>query len=557
MGDIGLEKVHFNDWPNTQGFDTAYEEREPIELSIIGHIPQYAAGTFFRTGLGRKSIATEKGTTWQNNHWFDNLSLIHRFQIVPSDASNPKIMYNSRSTCDGLIENIRKTGKRDTVTFAAKYDPCKSFFKKFQSVFTQFLPSREPTPDTHSSSVTISVNLPGISPNGRPSKDIYEKGKITTLVNKTDSSKFQLLDPVTLEPIGLAQQKSLHPALKGPFSAAHAKSDPVTGDVFNYNLQPGYPKGTYRVFTVSAATAETSILATFPGDPAYLHSLFLTKHYVILCVWNSSIISGGLPIMWNQNVIDALNYDPSRPAMWYVIDRVPAEKGGKGLVATYESDPFFCFHTINAYEEQPSSREGHVDIVADMSIYDNLDVLKKFYLENLVSDGENVDEWGSKKSVTAYFRRFKLEKVPVSPSSDVFTVKEVFSADRDISPELPTINPATVTQKHRYIYGVTGTGKSSFLDGLVKFDVETRTAKTWSEHGQTAAEPIFVADPASTDEDGGVLLTVVLDGYEGKSFLLVLDAKTMTEIGRAHVDGAIGFGFHGTFVPSGGTGLNF
>ena len=52
------------------------------------------------------------------------------------------------------------------------------------------------------------------------------------------------------------------------------------------------------------------------------------------------------------------------------------------------------------------------------------------------------------------------------------------------------------------------------------------------------------------DEDDGVLLSVVLDGPAGKSYLLVLDAKTMTEMGRADVRGVIGLGFHGTHVSA-------
>ena len=49
-----------------------------------------------------------------------------------------------------------------------------------------------------------------------------------------------------------------------------------------------------------------------------------------------------------------------------------------------------------------------------------------------------------------------------------------------------------------------------------------------------------------------MLLTVVLDGYRSKSYLLVLDAKTMSPIGRADVDGVVGFGFHGVHVPTTG-----
>ena len=99
------------------------------------------------------------------------------------------------------------------------------------------------------------------------------------------------------------------------------------------------------------------------------------------------------------------------------------------------------------------------------------------------------------------------------------------------------------------LYGIVDSGKSAALsDSLVRYDVVDHSTKTWSVHGHTAGEAIFVADPTSDEEDAGVLMTVVLDGYEGKSYMLVLDPKTMQEVGRAKVPGAVGFGFHGTYV---------
>lgn len=59
----------------------------------------------------------------------------------------------------------------------------------------------------------------------------------------------------------------------------------------------------------------------------------------------------------------------------------------------------------------------------------------------------------------------------------------------------------------------------------------------------------LIADPEGTEEDDGVLMTVVLDGVRGDSDLLVLEAKTMREVGRANVGSVVGFGFHGTHVP--------
>lgn len=541
----------YNDWPNSQGFDVRYEERSPVELEIVGTIPEYAAGILFRNGLGPREVPTEKNTTYRVNHWFDCLSQVHRFQIHPPTAEHPKVRvtHNSRLTCDGLVERIQKTGDREGYTFAAKYDPCLSFFQKLQSFFR---PGPSEGPRDVDVSVTLSTNFPGLSPTGEPQKQGYDPTTISTLVNKTDNSLMQSLHPETLEPLGIARQDKLHPLLKGPISAAHAKTCPVTGDVFNYNLDFGR-LGSYRVFRVSAATGETSILATVNQTAAYVHSMFLTENYVILCVWNSYFTAGGMSLLWKKNYLDSLGqWDGSRPSTWYVIDRTPVEQGGKGLIATYESDPFFAFHTINAYEEPSAGDPSQTDIVADICIYDNLDVLHRFYIENLMSDSPLAKPYcdPSNTSGRAYFQRFKLPSVPQEPATEPQKAVTVFSDKRGIAPELPSLNNARRCKKHRYVYGVTDTGKSTFFDGLIKYDTETRTNVQWSVFGQSAGEPIFVADPNAEDEDAGVLLSVVLDGTKGKSYLMVLDAKDMTEMGRANVDGVVGFGFHGTHVPA-------
>jgi carotenoid cleavage dioxygenase-like enzyme len=59
---------------------------------------------------------------------------------------------------------------------------------------------------------------------------------------------------------------------------------------------------------------------------------------------------------------------------------------------------------------------------------------------------------------------------------------------------------------------------------------------------------VFVARPEAQDEDDGVLLSVVLDGSAGTSFLLVLNAADLTEVARAQAPHHIPFSFHGQFA---------
>ncbi|RMZ82590.1 hypothetical protein DV738_g1514, partial [Chaetothyriales sp. CBS 135597] len=551
---ISKPNSHFNDWPNSQGFDTSYVEESPVELAVDGTIPPWVSGTLFRPAPGPREVSSKTGNTYRVSHWFDFLCQIHRFQIVQSDHG-AKVIYNSRLAADGLIQRISERGNLDGITFARKYDPCKSFFAKLQSFFFPG-PSAPPKPNEVNVTVTMSKNFPGLARDGSSAETSYDAAKLETLYLKTDAPFMQSIDPETLEPVGVAYQASLHPDLKGHSSASHAEVDPLTGDVFNFNLEFGRA-GTYRVFRVSTATGQTSILAKFSHHPAYLHSLFLSENYVILCVWNSFFRAGGLPVLWNRNIVDAISYDPSHPATWFVIDKNPE---GRGVVASYESDPFFCFHSINAYEE-PSADGTTVDIFADLAGFSNMHVIDRFYYENLMSDSPNAVKWSSDESIRPTYRQYKLASVPhTSLSSSTAAAPDqpccprraelLFTSPTDHCPELPVINPAMSTHKHRYIYGINDSGKSTLADSLIKYDTHSHTIIRWSQHGHTAGEPVFIANPDATEEDDGVLLSVVLDGIEGRSYLAVLSSRTMQLIATAAVNGIVGLGFHGLYNKS-------
>ncbi|KAJ5105621.1 hypothetical protein NUU61_002968 [Penicillium alfredii] len=534
---------HYNNWPNTQGFDPEYEERKPVELPVTGQIPVYAAGTLYRTGPGKSKVETEKGESFQLSHWFDGFNQMHRFQIMAPDDSHPstRVFYNSRFSTDALIEEVRKTGSLVKLGFGQKRDPCKSVFGKIQS---EYVPNH--TPSSMNIGVTLSVNMPGLGDNpGEESTQRWASSKgVKTLYAKTDYNAFAKIDPESLEPIGLASQANLHPDLNGPLSASHARSDPVTGDVFNFNLTVGQVS-TYRVFGVSASTGKTTILATFPGIPAYLHSLLITEDYVLLCVWNAHLN----PLAFaDGSFMDAIiPTDSNKPATWYVIDR----KHGRGLVTTYESPAFFCFHTINAWQEPSKEDPGKVDIVADLVKLESTEFLKTLYYENLISMSATAKALQEERddSLRSSFARFRLPAVPSAPVADIKQAKEEWVICKAFSPELPTMNPTLVTQKHRYVYSTTFRGEATIIDGIMKLDCDTHETRLWTRHGHSTGEPIFVANPDGVSEDDGVLLSVVLDGMRGKSYLLCLDARDLTELGRADVNGAIGFGFHGQHIP--------
>ena len=465
------------------------------------------------------------------------------------------VQYNSRRTVDKLIERIKKDGSLNEITFGQKRDPCDGYFKKAMSVFYVAKSGvnwkRGVDPSSMNIGVTLTANMPGLSPQLHADR-LRASGhtnEVKTLHSKTDATVYQDIDPETLEPVGISRQKQQHPDLKGPLSCAHAKCDPVTGDLFNYNLELG-PSPLYRVFRVSAATGETDILATVSAPAAYIHSISITADHVILCIWNSHLSKNGLDVVLRQNMLDAIApFDESKPAKWYIIDR----HHNKGLLAVYDSPAFFCFHTVNAWVETSSEDPSKSDIVAELITYENTDVLKRLYYDNLLGlSPSHKKYYGNKGSSTRQdMQRYRLSDVPLEPRSEVGAAKIEYTVPKDAAPELPTINPRYLTRPHRYTYG--GSDRSSYAvlyDALVKWDSETRSASYWSEHGHTPGEPVFVADPDGTREDDGVLLSVVLDGFSERSYLLCLDARDLKEMGRAEMDIPVGFGFHGCHVSA-------
>jgi carotenoid cleavage dioxygenase-like enzyme len=120
--------------------------------------------------------------------------------------------------------------------------------------------------------------------------------------------------------------------------------------------------------------------------------------------------------------------------------------------------------------------------------------------------------------------------------------------------ELPRIDYEAVNAKnYRYAYGVGARDPrtSGFTDQISKLDIKRSEQIHWNDREAYPGEPVFVRRPGSHGEDDGVLLSVVLDAARRTSYLLVLDARDMSELARAAVPYHIPFGFHGLHAARG------
>lgn len=519
------------------------------------------AGSLYRTGPGSYKVPVTGKTKpareeFKISHWFDGFTTIHRFDLIAGEGGRcGEVHYSSRSQTDELIEHARKTGRLDCITFGQKRDPCDSLYKKVKTVFEPHI-----TGGPHTRNVGVVFR--DILPSEAKTLTIEQRSERKLLTVTTDNNSAKHFDADTLEPLGVTEQRHVHPELTGPLSAAHAEHDPVTGDVFNYNLDFG-PRGPiYRIFRASPATGETEVLAKISGNDiqgAYIHSFFLTENFVILCVWNAHYRLKGVSLLWERNILDSIApFNSKNDVVWLVVDR----RHGRGLVKKLTSPAFFSFHSINAWEQAGTGDAGSVDIMCELFEFDNMDILHKMYYRNLVSNeaGALAKNPAAGKRTASGLVRYKLAGIPTtttrrssqSTASDSRSprAERVLDIRSPAAGDLPRINPTLATKPHRYVWSTVNRGRSSFIDGLVKTDTFEKTCVHWDCDKHTPGEPIFIPAPDAESEDDGVLLCVVLNGETETSYLLCLDARTMQEVGRAEVGRAVGFGFHGRFVPT-------
>jgi torulene dioxygenase len=331
----------------------------------------------------------------------------------------------------------------------------------------------------------------------------------------------------------------------------------VTGDLYNYNLQPGAVP-IYRFFHVSASTGITNILATVK-DPtlsaAYIHSLFLTENYLVLCIPTTHFAWRGLKILWDRQLLSAMKpFDKADLMKWIVVDR----RHNKGVVGRFSTPAGFFFHSINAFEEYVYDGDcKQTDICLDYIHYDSTDVVLGLSYDIILDrNGATKKHWiESERYKTTNPRLVRLRyRMPLdqkSSDASAATAEEVLSIPGPHAGEMPIINAAYACKPYRYVYSAGIRGLATFVDSLVKTDLDTRDAVIWcGPRGHSPGEPIFVVRPGATDEDDGIILSLVLDGSAEKSYLMCLDARTMTEVGRAQADFPIAIGLHGIHNPA-------
>ena len=452
------------------GYQSLLHETTIEKLAIKGNIPTWLSGTLFRNGPAQFELNKKRF-----GNWFDGFAMMHRFTFNKGHVS-----YANKFLESSYYKKALKTGKLPFGT--SDQEKPKSFFSKFTSLF-----AKTPVYDNTNVHITRINN---------------------ELVALTESTFALAFDPHTLETKGTV---SFDDKLEGHVCTAHPLIDQHTGESFNVLTQFGNTSF-YQIYKIDKQSNQRKLITSIPVQyPSYIHSFALTKKYIILTA--IPFIVNPVDLLFsNKPFLHNFKWQPEQGTDFMVIDRATGK-----LIGTYNTDPFFVFHHVNAFEKNNT-------ITIDLVSYPDDKIVYAMGLKQLCS--------------TCNSKPGTLQRFTIDLNAATVTKKDLYKNKL----ESPRINDHYYGKPYSFVYAA-----SSDDSKLIKIPVHNEKPLIWHEEGCYASEPIFVQKPHAKHEDDGVLLIAVLDTCNENSFLLILDAKTMKELGRALVPHHIPFGFHGNF----------
>jgi beta,beta-carotene 9',10'-dioxygenase len=447
-------------------------------VPVIGNIPDWINGTYIRNGPG---LFNAGGKTF--NHWFDAMGVLHKF-----DLQNGKVHYQNRFIECESYRHVNEEGRLHFSEFAT--DPCKSIFKKIQSY--------------------VFPTLPNMTDN--PKISVAKIGEKWMALGETPMQVE--FDPETLEKIGVGEP------VPGAF-AYKTTAHPHFDGEYAYNLVVKFGmQSYYRIYDLTKPGAKP--LCNIPVKrPAYIHGFGMTKNYFIIAAGPLTVTPIEL-LFWKRPFIENHKWRKEEGGSIYVIEK----KSGK-LKTLFKTEPFFCFHHVNAWEEKDA-------IIMDLNAYEDASIIQHYYLNKLQNETNQLPAGIIKRFVLNLSTR-KYETINIS----------------DACIELPRIDYAryNTENNYRYTYGVSlhPENLKGFYNSIVKINVQKGDATYWREDDCYPGEPFFAPKPGSKNDDDGVLISIVLDAKNENSFLLFLNASSMQEIARATLPEPVVYGFHADY----------
>jgi len=531
-------------------FEDAPGEVADAHLAVDGHLPAWLEGTLVRNGPGQFHFGKRQATVA-----FDGFAKLHRFRI-----SGGQVVYSSRFLrSDSFNRTAEIQGDLAPMKTFGALDPCLSIFGKAQGLFemndnmlVNVVKVGESYLAVSDAVGALEFDLDSLATLGAP-PGIPQGGGFPSVDGAGPFAPASRAGRSSA-PVGGAVGAGDAPAPNSLTSVrilgcAHPVSDPTRA---GHSLQLLFRLGmltesSLELYRISPDLKKTTVWrkknvgSTLP----YIHSFSVTEHYAIIFFY---------PLVWNTHKFLQLK-PPNQSLEWKgesqrtVVHVLDLQTGA--TVAELETDPIFSFHHIDAYEET-----GGQEIIVRLVGYPKGHVVREFWDMPLETLRNPASRDLPRPGCIPEPHEFRIDLgrgvVEHSLLTDPSTPdNHGISASRL---ELPRVNDAWAGLRHCFTYGIVlnslvGRDELWAAEALSKFDLCGQGgSKLWRRENHYPSEPVFVPTPGAQTEDDGVLLSAVLDGDSGGSYLLVLNATNMETLATAEVKGShIPFGFHGDF----------
>uniref|UniRef100_A0A2K5E0W3 Beta-carotene oxygenase 1 n=1 Tax=Aotus nancymaae TaxID=37293 RepID=A0A2K5E0W3_AOTNA len=467
------------------------EQLEPVRAKVTGKIPAWLQGTLLRNGPGMHTVGESR-----YNHWFDGLALLHSFTIRDGESAH------------------------ECAACAAAKDPKLTSFSYLTHTCPRF---HGKLPDQHHGSVEKT------SSNLRDQLHQEKSTKTLETLEKVDYRKYVAVNLAT----------------------SHPHYDEA-GNVLNMGtsiVEKGKTK--YVIFKIPATVPEgkkkgksswkhTEVFCSIPSrsllSPSYYHSFGVTENYVIFLEqpFRLDILKMATAYIRGMNWASCLAFHREEKTYIHIVD----QRTRQPVQTKLYTDPMVVFHHVNAYEEDGC-------IVFDVIAYEDNSLYQLFYLANLNRDFQENTKLTSVPTLRRFAVPLHVDKVMASKEWWGLHPPSHFL----VGLELPRVNYTHNGKRYRYVFAA-GVQWSPVPTKIIKYDILTKSSLKWTETDCWPAEPLFVPVPGAKDEDDGVILSAIVSTDPQKlPFLLILDAKSFTELARASIDVDMHMDLHGLFIP--------
>lgn len=479
---------------NKPGFKPVHETCTSAPLEVTGTIPDDLNGVFLRNGTNLQFEETSG-----RYHMFNGAGMLHQIQIGEGAATYSNVYVK---TPRYLIED--EAGGDQYLHFGDIAGAGKAGFARMMiSSLKQRFGVIPKLAALESGSSTTAVQ--------------YHHGKLYCL--QETSYPFAMntrLEDGQLRIDGTGEWDTFEGKLTAPFTA-HPKIDPATGDWYTFSTE--FQQGKVQHAVVRKGKLDHfSVIHEAKPALAFLHDYYLTENYLVFPDLSLRFSPGGM----FSDEKSPMVFDAEYNMRWGVIKR--DHQPGDPVRWFETNQPGHLWHVVNGWEE--TREDGGTDIVVFAPVF-------RSYPSNIPI--HNPEE------PHTTFNKWRLNIDSGEVTEDRVLLDHFY--------ERPSFNTQYLGKESRFAYLLDEEKEGMMAKGVLKYDMLDEREVAYFDYGEFyGGEALYVPRPNSTEEDDGYLLELLMT--DSRAELLILDARSMTELARLRIPQRVPFGVHSCWLDT-------